>query len=78
MFHFKTIMYVVAMAIIKQIVCIATALIMWEMFILPEKEAFREKKAKNLYTKLNIYFYSKILLQNHSCVVAMVICINSG
>ena len=41
MFHFKTVMYVVAiMVIIKQIVCIVSTLIMWEMWILPEKEAF--------------------------------------
>ena len=33
---------------------------MWEMWILPEKEAFREeKKSTNLYTKLNVYFCSK-------------------
>ena len=30
MFHFKTIMYVIAMVMIKQIVCLATNLIMWE------------------------------------------------
>ena len=30
-FAFKTIMYAVAMVIIKQTVCIATTLIMWEM-----------------------------------------------
>ena len=46
MFPFKTIMYAVAMVIIKQTVCIATALIMWEMWILPEKEAFWKKKKK--------------------------------
>ena len=40
MFPFKTIMYAVAMVIIKQTVCIATTHIMWEMRILPEKEAF--------------------------------------
>ena len=40
MFHFKTIVYVVALVNIKQIVCIATTLIMWEMLILPEKEGF--------------------------------------
>ena len=39
-FPFKTIMYAVAMVIIKQTVCIATTLIMWEMWILPEIEAF--------------------------------------
>ena len=44
MFPFKIIMYAVAMVIIKQTVCIATTLIMWEMWILPEKEAFWKKK----------------------------------
>lgn len=54
-------MYVVAMVIIKQTICIATTLIMWEMWILPEKEAFWEKKKQstNLYTKLNVYSCSK-------------------
>ena len=33
-------MYAVAMVIIKQTVCIATTLIMWEMWILSDKEAF--------------------------------------
>ena len=33
-------MYAVPMVIIKQTVCIATTLIMWEMWILPDKEAF--------------------------------------
>ena len=37
---FKIIMYAVAMVIIKQTICIATTNIMWEMWILPEKEAF--------------------------------------
>ena len=32
-------MYGVAIVIIKQTICIATTLIMWEMWILPEKEA---------------------------------------
>ena len=61
MFPFKTIMYAVAMVIIKQIVCIPTTLIMWEMRILPEKEAFWEKakQSTNLYTELNVYFCSK-------------------
>ena len=40
MFPFKNIMYDGALVIIKQTVCIATTLIMWEMWILPEKEAF--------------------------------------
>ena len=33
-------MYDGALVIIKQTVCIETTLIMWEMWILPEKEAF--------------------------------------
>ena len=33
-------MYAVAMVIIKQTVCIATTLIVWKMWILPEKGAF--------------------------------------
>ena len=52
-------MYAVAMVIIKQTVCIATTLIMWEMWISPEKEAFGKKKSTNLSTKLNVYFCSK-------------------
>ena len=56
MFHFITIMYVVAMVIIKQKVCIATTLIMWEMWILPKKEAFRRKNILKNY-KLNLMFF---------------------
>ena len=57
-------MYAVAMVIIKQTVCIATTLIMWEMWILPEKRSFlkkkkRKEKSTNLYIKLNVYFCSK-------------------
>ena len=39
-FPSKTIMYAVAMVIIKRTVCIATTLIMREIWILPENEAF--------------------------------------
>ena len=39
-FFFKTIMNAAAMVIIKQTVCIATALTLWEMWTLPENEAF--------------------------------------
>ena len=75
MFPFKTIMYAVAMVIIKQTVCIATALIMWKMWILPEKEAFWEKKNNLQIYTLNWMFISaaRILCMNRSYVVAMVI-----
>ena len=53
------------MVIIEQKVCIVTTLTIWEMWILSEKEAFRQKKKNkkkqplDLYTKLNVYFCSK-------------------
>ena len=78
MLHFKTIM--VAMVIIKQIVCIATTLIMWNMWILPEKEVFRENKNSLQIYSLNWMFISeaRILCMNRSYVVAMVIWIKSA
>ena len=80
MFPFKTIMYAVAMVIIKQAVCIATTLIMWEIWILPEKEAFwKKKKNLQIYT-LNWMFISAVknLCMNRSYVVAMVIWVESA
>ena len=52
------------MVIIKQTVCKATTLNMWEIRILPEKKLFekikkKKKQSTNLYTKLNVYFCSR-------------------
>ena len=50
MFHFKIILYVIARVIIEQLVCIATTLIMWEMWILLEKKLFEERKTADKST----------------------------